>query len=433
MTWNDISTAGPTARWDFAYAAYNSGDQVYVHGGQRQGGYLGDLWRLDLSTFGTATWQLAAPYLHTPVERRGHAASINAAGRLVIGMGNFSKVLTSDLWEFDTQAASPAYQQIALPDAPQNLGYSQAALDPDPLTRRLIVFSGEVEGAPSSGLWQLDFTQATPAWSRIVTTGPAPSPRVGATLTYDGSTSPPRMLLYGGRLHRHSLASVADLWALELWPAGPQWVQLTQTGSAGDRKGHGAVMDGAGGMLVFGGTNQSTVMRLDVASLTWSTLTTTGSAPPWRSGASLIYDNQGGRNRLLVFGGVGTVYYSDVWQLDFLQATPTWSMLSPAGAGPGAVAVHSSVHDVSGGRVLTFGGYDPMSKDGFFSFDLATDTWTPITGSGYTPQARWAAVAVWDDFRSRMVLVGGFTGYTDHEYPLSQERGRVADTWYWGD
>jgi hypothetical protein len=32
-----------------------------------------------------------------------------------------------------------------------------------------------------------------------------------------------------------------------------------------------------------------------------------------------------------------------------------------------------------------------------------------------------------------MVLVGGFTGYTDHEYPLSQERGRVADTWYWGD
>lgn len=434
--WSDISAVGtaPTQRARFAMGATPAGNSVYIHGGKYAYHQLGDTWRLDLSG-ALASWTQVAAYTGAPTVRLEHAGCLDNAGRFVMGTGKYVFKLCNDAWEIDPGLPSPAWSQLAVPSTPPNLAYAQSAYDP--VGNRMIVFSGLVNGAHHSGLWQLDLAANPPAWSLLSAAGTPPAPRSGASFVYDGAHSPPRMLMYGGRAGTSAATYLAELWALELTPGAEQWVQLSPSGAFTWRGYHSAVIDGSGGMVVFGGTDRyggasAIIQRMDLNTLVWSNLSTTGTGPAARYWHGAIYDGGGGRNRMLVYGGKGASYYNDLWELNL--TTLAWTQLASSGAAPSAWM--SAVHDVAGERMLVFGGNDPLPKADFFTFDLATDTWSQISPAGSVPQARWGHSAVWDSVRSRMVVVGGLAGKADGgggEIPLTQEAGAVVDTWFWGD
>ena len=91
------------------------------------------------------------------------------------------------------------------------------------------------------------------------------------------------------------------------------------------------------------------------------------------------------------------------------------------------------VLDPDTGRMLLYGGSNPVSTDQFFSLDLATNTWTQISPAGPAPQSRWGHACIWDSVAHRMVLVGGYTGDNNPAYraELTQEGGAEVDTWFW--
>ena len=434
--WTDISAVGtsPLVRTRFAMAATPAGDTVYVSGGKRTYAELGDTWRLDLSG-AVAVWTQVATNTGNPTERFEHAGCLDNAGRLVIGTGNFVGKQTNDVWEIDFGLPTPAYVQLAVPSAPPNLAYSQAAYDP--VGNRMIVFGGTVNNAHHSGLWQLDLSATPPAWSLLNAAGSSPVARNGASFVYDSMHSPPRMILYGGRASYWSASWLNDVWTLELTPGAEQWVKLNTTGNNGNRAWHSAVMDGSGNMVVFAGSNRyggpsNDVIRLNLTTLSWTFLATSGTAPSARLSHSAVYDGLGGRDRMLVYGGnaYGT-NFDDLWELNL--STLTWTQLNPAGPRPPGLQWTSLVVDPAAQRLLLYGGSTPTAYGELFSFDLAGNTWTPITPPGVAPQARWGHSAVWDTTGNRMVVVGGLGGSDANQVPLSEQAGVVADTWYWGD
>lgn len=434
--WTDISATGtvPNPRARFAMAATPSGNSVYIHGGKQSYHQRGDTWRLDLSG-PLAVWTLLADFTGAPTVRLEHAGCLDNAGRFVIGTGKYLNRLCSDVWELDITLPSPAWAQLAVPTTPPNLAFAQSAYDP--VGNRMIVFSGVVNGAHTSGLWQLDLSVSPPAWSLLSAAGVPPSPRSGASFVYDGAHTPPRMLMYGGNAGTSAAVYLAELWALELTPGAEQWVQLSPSGAFTWRGCHSAVIDGSGGMVVFGGTDRygkpsAIIQRMDLATLVWSNLATTGTAPAARNWHGAVYDGSGGRNRMLVYGGQGSGYFNDLWELNL--TTLAWTQLASSGATPAASM--SVVHDAAGERMLIFGGNNPTTVGDFLSYDLAGDTWTQISPTGSVPQARWGHAAIWDSVKNRLVVAGGLAGKAGSylgEIPLTQNAGTEADTWFWGD
>lgn len=430
--WTDISaTAGavPTGRLSFGYATSADGSRVWLHGGDASPP-SSELWQLDLS--GTeASWTLHAPAGSAPLARFVNSACVTPAGTLYSGFGFLDNKGAADLWSVDTLnvAAGWSQQGGAAPDA---LVSAAGALDP--AGRRLIAFGGLGGSVHQTGLWQLDLNGPVAEWSPLVATGPGPSARRSASMVYDGSASPPRMLMFGGRTAFSHASIVDELWALVLDPGNEHWVQLAAGGAAPPaRTNHSAVVDGANRMIVYGGISQSgttlgDLYALDLGSLNWSQLTPSGTAPLPRYSAAMVYDAP--RDRIVFHGGiqVGNLLLGDSWALA-LSGTPAWSKLTPAGNGPGPLFYAGAVVDPAGERMLMHGGYDTSARSGLYQLDLTSDTWTLLPGTVAQPQARWSHLAVWDAPDARLVIAGG---YLQGEVAATQADGR-AETWFWGD
>lgn len=412
------------------------GSLVYIHAGKRAYMQLADT-ELDL-TNPIAAWTSIATSAGAPNERIEHAGCLDNAGLFVVGMGKYGIGPVSDVWEIDCTAPTPAYNQLAVPSTPPNLAYAQSAYDP--VGNRMIVFSGVVNGANSSALWQLDLSTSPPSWSLLSASGTAPVGRTGASFVYDAGHSPPRILMYGGRLGTTAATTVDELWALELNPGTEQWVQLTAYAGIVPlrRSFHSAIVDGAGNMIMFGGADvygsaSASLMRLDLNTLVWTSISAGGTAPSARMYPRAIYDGQSGRNRMLVFGGYGFGSFSNqLFELNLNSMT--WTQL---GSMPPAGAWGSMVHDAAGERFILYGGCGTAAQSGLYTFDLTTDTWAQVNPPSTTPQARWGHSAVWDSATNRLVVVGGSGGTYSQPYyssnPLTEQSGTIADTWFWGD
>jgi N-acetylneuraminic acid mutarotase len=85
------------------------------------------------------------------------------------------------------------------------------------------------------------------------------------------------------------------------------------------------------------------------------------------------------------------------------SAPMRWHKLAPSGAQPLARYDHSLVTD--GTHVYLFGGRRPDALADFWTYDIAGNTWTEVTGFG--PQPRFGHNAIWDSGRSLLVLFGG--------------------------
>jgi len=136
-------------------------------------------------------------------------------------------------------------------------------------------------------------------------------------------------------------------------------------------------------------------------------------APPpvYRLNATAVYDRN--QHRMILFGGVNSVgERNDVWVLD-LAAPNRWQRLQPNGTPPSVRRSHTAVYDPIGDRMLVFGGgiiadHTWVLNNEVWALELGgTPHWTLLAPTGTPPSARFAAVAVFDVARNRMLLHGG--------------------------
>jgi hypothetical protein len=108
-----------------------------------------------------------------------------------------------------------------------------------------------------------------------------------------------------------------------------------------------------------------------------------------------------------------------------MLAIPSASLLDAAdnsgwrtidGPSPPARSIHWAAFDARRDRVLMGGGWDGVRfLTDLWQFSLITETWSQIQTSGENPSPRFAASAVVDDVRDRLLLLFGFDGSASGE------------------
>ncbi len=283
----------------------------------------------------------------------------------------------------------------------------------DPIRDRVVLFGGYREYDEFlSDTWTLS-TSGPPSWAAIATTGPTPPGRYFASGIYDPIRD--RVIVFGGY---SSSSNRNDVWALSL-SGDPQWTQIVPAGTPpAPRWGHVAAYDPVRDrMIVVGGsldgenTNDAWALSLD-GTPAWTLLTPTGTPPTERRQSAAAYDPVG--DRLIIIGGNDGALRNDVWALA-LSGSPAWSALSPNGPPPSGRRGHTATYDPDAEEILVFGGFDGAYRADLRALSLAGAAgWVAISPAGVAPNGRYAAAAVLDPARDRLLLTGGDGGPTRH-------------------
>ena len=130
---------------------------------------------------------------------------------------------------------------------------------------------------------------------------------------------------------------------------------------------------------------------------------------PWpapRMSAYSVVDPS--HDRMVVFGGWGSGYFSDTWMLDL--ASDTWTQPAADTVHPGPRMEYASTHDPVRNRMIVFGGKDPYTSEVWALSLSGTPAWTRLTTAGTSPSPRESR-AIYDPVRDRMVVFGGYGPY----------------------
>lgn len=134
-------------------------------------------------------------------------------------------------------------------------------------------------------------------------------------------------------------------------------------------------------------------------------------SPPPRGGAAMAYDSV--RNRVMLFGGtIGstspTQVLNDMWEWD----GQTWREVLPTGPWSPVRAQHAMASDPVRGKIVLFGGLDPIGPTGHFDDTWEWDGtgWTQMTPS-VVPRMRHLHAMAFNSTSGRVMLYGGGFGW----------------------
>lgn len=415
--WSTLTpTSPPAARGGHTAIFDAAANRMIVFGGYNGVSRYNDV--LALALTGTPAWTSLAPAGTPPAPRQGAAAIYDpAGGRMLIFGGDDGSTGLTDTWSVPL-TGSPSWNQLFPGSATPLRARAFGGAFYDPVRLRMMVFGGDdgmedVVGLTLSGGL---------AWAPVA--GPHGG-RFGPMVVYDSRRN--RVILFGGY---DGETRYDDVWTLNVGTPSV-WSSLTTSGTRPvGRSGEGgryAFYDAVNDrMVLFGGNAGSSshpVLLNDVWALSfpgnaWSLLTPTGGPPTARQGFAAAHDVI--NNRIVMFAGnTGTfdspTFVSDAWMLSLGSTpgqTPAWSLLSPAGAMPGARLFMSSAWDPTRSRMVLFGGMDAVTTyNSVWALNLsAAPAWTTVATVGVGPGARLGASMDYDPVRDRMVLLGGWDG-----------------------
>jgi len=276
----------------------------------------------------------------------------------------------------------------------------------DPTSGRLIMFGGRSGQTPMNDTWSYD--PVANAWTELEPAGVMPPARSAHSMAYDPVTH--RLIMFGGS--GDTGRSLNDTWSYD--SVAGSWAELEPAGTLPTpRGGHSMTHDPTRGrLIVFGGGVSQTALTNDTWSYdpianTWTELEPSSPLPPARWAHSVIYDPV--LRCLVMFGGscdTGTPF-NDTWAYD--PAANNWTELKPSSPLPSARSAHSMAYDLTGGRLVMFGGQDSggTSLDDAWVYDSSANTWRELEPSGAQPVARAGHVMVYDPAGGRLVMFGG--------------------------
>jgi len=284
-------------------------------------------------------------------------------------------------------------------------GRLRHSLSYDPIRKQTVLFGGT--GISNAALVVLDdtwiFNSLSKNWSQLNVALPHPSPRYGATLTFDNYRNV--HILFGG-------ADISGLTKDDTWEFdGSSWRELSPLQTPGKRVFHNATFDSRlQRKIIFGGEDEATFKNDTWAwdGATWSKAIATG--PSARDLASMSYDTQ--RSQVVLFGGFdGASYLGDISEFD----GTTWQ--ANAATGPIARIESPLTYAQSLRKSLLFGGFDSVGNVLGDTWLWDGTRWRPLQIPG--PSARRGAQSVYDSHLDGVVLFGGTNDTTEF----------FSDTW----
>lgn len=249
------------------------------------------------------------------------------------------------------------------------------------------------------------FDTAKQTWSKPMVKGTPPSPRDSHSCTTVGNN----LFVFGGTDGKNPLK---DLHVLDT--SSNTWITPNVSGEGPEaREGHSAAIVDKW-LLIFGGCGKSydepeevyynDLYRLDTELFIWKRAITAGTPPSARDSHTC----SSWKNKIIVVGGedASDYYLSDVHILDV--DTLVWKELSTSGQMLTPRAGHSTV--ALGKHLFVFGGFtdDRNLYDDLHVLNVDTGIWNKVTNAGLGPSARFSVAGdCLDPRRGMLVFTGG--------------------------
>jgi len=259
------------------------------------------------------------------------------------GSSGVESVVRAFEFQLDASWTAPA------PVSGRQREYHSVVFLADKADRRLVFFGGLDAGDPGDGIppapqndvWVLKHDTFNPddnIWSApsLSVGGSAPTRRSRHTaIVRYPAPGQPEMIVFGGR--GTGTQPFHDLFKLAIGANSATWSEFTSVVGTPSRYGHTAVLDNFGGrdrMIVFGGIDESgglapnDVRIFDFSTSSWSAPAVSGTAPPPREGHVAVLEQEARTRsgsqwrRMFVHGGRGqSGLLGDLWALWIKEST----------------------------------------------------------------------------------------------------------------
>lgn len=205
--------------------------------------------------------------------------------------------------------------------------------------------------------------------------------------------------------------------------AAQQWSKINTTGIVQHLKNHSAIYDPvAGRMIVYGGRTTTgisgDVYSLNLSTLQWNLVNTTGTPPAPRYTANAYFDSAGYKMIIWSGQGNGNALFNDVWELNL--STFAWQKIwadSNVSGAPLRRYGASSVFEPSIRNFTTFAGFTTSGRfEDTWSFNVVSHTWMDRTNTPHPPK-RCLHSSVYAGDLGRFIIYGG------------QDTGPLDDIW----
>ncbi len=435
--WTQLVPSGslPPAR-ENSTGVYDSTNRIMtIYGGDAGGGAFGDVWVLSNANGqgGTPVWTQLSPTGTAPHVRTGHSSVYDSSNdRMIVFGGAYGTTTLADCWILTSAnglGGTPAWIQLTVQGTAPKVEFHSAVYNQT--LNSMYVFAGTSSGTKL----QTSNHTFTLTGANGLQTGNSqwfiagPPVRHSQSAFYDPSTG--GIFVFGGQ---HSLNINFNDYQRDsgvITSSNVAWTKLLVSGTLpAPRFGHTGLYDSASNrMMVFGGSlsgsgpcvNDYWILKQAnaVGTLSWTSVSPSGSAPAPRLRHSSVYDPS--TNSLIVFGGFDctSTYFNDVWILsnaNNFTGTPAWTHVLPAGTPPSPRESSAAVYDPATNSMILFGGDagSPIFNDVWVLSHAngsgGTPGWTQLTVSGTGPAARTGHSAVYDSQNSRMTIYGGVSG-----------------------
>jgi hypothetical protein len=303
----EVDGDGPAAREDHTWTVAEDGRTAYLFGGHDGATVFDDLWSFDLAT---ERWQrelVDSP----PAARFGHEAAWLPGHGLVIWAGQAGADFFDDIWLLDPAAES--WKELKVEgDKPVARYGSCSGIGPD---GHLWISHGfTANGVRFHDTWT--FELAGRHWTERPRAGPDDGP-IKRCLHACWWTSEGQLALYGGQTN--GVPALGDLWFLAPGAGGAPGVWTEAPGQQAPARQLAAVARRGEQTIIFAGRGGDGKVLADAWVLpdgaTALTPLEVTDSPAARAGAAMIYDVSG--DRLVLFGGEGEDAFGDMWELTF--------------------------------------------------------------------------------------------------------------------